>query len=141
LKATAESLTDNDTVPVDISLIGYVYDSAADRFITLFSLADTSGAVETGFPLTITVMGSVLESALIPLGGLYADAGQYYVYSVENTQTMWGTESVVRKKIVSYVGSNFGYASVIFLPGEGAAFIACYPTRTIRDGDTVKVAS
>jgi hypothetical protein len=141
LQAAAESLTDKAAVPVDISLSGYTYDSAADRFITRFSVSDADSAVEAGFPLTITVRQAVRDSMLIPLGGLYMDdSNGYYVYGIEQTRTMWGTETRVRKKTIAYVGSDDRYAGVIFLPNEGASLVACYPSRPISDGDTVKVA-
>jgi hypothetical protein len=131
------------TVITRLSVADYTYDTTTGLFVT--ELTVTSGVpLEQGLPITVVfddsqqLMGGDL---LIPIGGVYREGnGQYYVYLITDTKTLWGVGKTVSRVDVEYFGSDYANASVSF-EAIGKAEVACNPTKPLYDGASVRVAS
>jgi hypothetical protein len=141
--AMAEMVYNPSGTPVDIWISGYDYDSVTDRYILHFHIRCPDEAIETGSVLTITASQKYyLNPYFVPLNGVYNElvsgVPQYYVYALVVRQTMWGKDTYIQKRIVTLGGSDYQAAQVTF-DGEAPKRIACYPSRTLNDGDAVRV--
>lgn len=117
---------------------------------TVYADLDTApeAPVAPGTPATVTVSAAGESSLCVPLSAVFYGADGPCVYQVLQRDTIWGAEFYVQAAPVEVLGSDAVNASVASLPGavEGNlldpnARFACYPSRTLVDGEAVRVDS
>ena len=117
---------------------------------TVYADLDTApeAPVTPGTPATVTVSAAGESSLCVPLSAVFYGADGPCVYQVLQRDTIWGAEFYVQAASVEVLGSDAVNASVASLPGavEGNlldpnARFACYPSRTLVDGEAVRVDS
>lgn len=143
LSATAEQIYETAGTAVSAEISGYDYDVGSDSYIVHLSVRSKGKPITAGLPLTFIITPrTYIPPYFVPLNSVYTEllAGkpQYYVYAIEDRQTMWGRETYIQKRIVTLGGSDYQTAQVTFTD-EVPKRVACYPTRPLNDGDAVKV--
>lgn len=103
--------------------------------------------VAPGTAATVTVESKSEDYTCVPLSAIFYGTDGPCVYQVLQRDTIWGTEHYVQAVSVEVIDSDAVNAAVENLPGADAAAInvstryACYPSRALVDGETVRVAS
>lgn len=122
------------------------YDLTTGRYDLTAAVTDAAGdplRIAAGTPVQLTAVTTTPEyGALVPLACLFRDTdGSYYVYELSEDTDAWGLRTQVIRRSVTVLESNHLYAAVqCYFPTQGM-HLAAYPSRTLADGDTVRVVS
>lgn len=117
-------------------------EAAAGGFYTVY--ADLAEApeepVEPGTPATVTVESQSGAVNCVPLSAIFYSEGKTCVYQVLQRDTIWGAEDYVQAVEVEVTDSDAVNAAVPDLSaGVLDARYACYPSRSLVDGEAVRV--
>ena len=74
---------------------------------------------------------------LVPLNSVFLDAEGSCVYTLEETETLWGKGYTVKRIGVEYIGCDYLYAAV---EGNGISSVISSASKALYDGANVKVA-
>lgn len=101
----------------------------------------TETPVTMGTPVRVRcIMKSREYSMLVPLACVMTDSdGAHYIMIMEDTTSIWGIETIVRKHVVDVLESDATTAAISMQVGGVSLRLAAYPTRALEDGETVRV--
>lgn len=146
-KASAKYLSKDDKVTLDLG------NGTTVEGLTVQSI-DVSAEDKNSYELTVSIPAKVkkLESiatlkvekaskkydTCVPLGALHSDGDKYYVYVINEKDTILGTETAVDKVQVDILDKNNEQAAIEGSFSWGQQFVLT-SSKTLRNGDRVRL--
>lgn len=74
---------------------------------------------------------------LVPLNCIYFDGSDYFIFKLEENETLWGKEQIVRRIDVELLGSDYTNGAVNV---NNISMVVSSTAKALYDGANVKVA-
>lgn len=146
-KTSAKYLSKDDKVTLDLGN-GTTVEGLTVQSIDVSAEDKNSYELTVSIPAKVKKLGSIatlkVEKAskkydtCVPLGALHSDGGKYYVYVVNEKDTILGTETAVDKVQVDILDKNNEQAAIEGSFSWGQKFVLT-SSKTLRNGDRVRL--
>ena len=146
-KASAKYLSKDDKVTLDLGN-GTTVEGLTVQSIDVSAEDKNSYELTVSIPAKVKKLGSIatlkLEKAskkydtCVPLGALHSDGDKYYVYVINEKDTILGTETAVDKVQVDILDKNNEQAAIEGSFSWGQQFVLT-SSKTLRNGDRVRL--
>lgn len=146
-KASAKYLSKDDKVTLDLGN-GTTVEGLTVQSIDVSAEDKNSYELTVSIPAKVKKLGSIatlkVEKAskkydtCVPLGALYSDGDKYYVYVINEKDTILGTETAVDKVQVDILDKNNEQAAIEGSFSWGQQFVLT-SSKTLRNGDRVRL--
>ena len=146
-KASAKYLSKDDKVTLDLGN-GTTVEGLTVQSIDVSAEDKNSYELTVSIPAKVKKLGSIatlkVEKAskkydtCVPLGALHSDGDKYYVYVINEKDTILGTETAVDKVQVDILDKNNEQASIEGSVSWGQQFVLT-SSKTLRNGDRVRL--
>lgn len=146
-KASAKYLSKDDKVTLDLGN-GTTVEGLMVQSIDVSAEDKNSYELTVSIPAKVKKLGSIatlkVEKAskkydtCVPLGALHSDGDKYYVYVINEKDTILGTETVVDKVQVDILDKNNEQAAIEGSFSWGQKFVLT-SSKTLRNGDRVRL--
>ena len=146
-KTDAKYLAKDDKVTLDIGN-GTTVEGLKVQTIDVSAEDKNSYELTVSIPAKVTKLGSIatlkVEKAskkydtCVPLNALHSDGDNYYVYVINEKDTILGTETAVDKVQVDILDKNNEQAAIEGSFSWGQQFVLT-SSKTLRDGDRVRI--
>lgn len=146
-KASAKYLSKDDKVTLDLGK-GTTVEGLTVQSIDVSAEDKNSYELTVSIPAKVKKLGSIatlkVEKAskkydtCVPLGALHSDGGKYYVYVINEKDTILGTETAVDKVQVDILDKNNEQAAIEGSFSWGQKFVLT-SSKTLRNGDRVRL--
>ena len=146
-KASAKYLSKDDKVTLDLGN-GTTVEGLTVQSIDVSAEDKNSYELTVSSPAKVKKLGSIatlkVEKAskkydtCVPLGALHSDGGKYYVYVINEKDTILGTETAVDKVQVDILDKNNEQAAIEGSFSWGQKFVLT-SSKTLRNGDRVRL--
>lgn len=146
-KASAKYLSKDDKVTLDLGN-GTTVEGLTVQSIDVSAEDKNSYELTVSIPAKVKKLGSIatlkVEKAskkydtCVPLGALHSDGGKYYVYVINEKDTILGTETAVDKVQVDILDKNNEQAAIEGSFSWGQQFVLT-SSKTLRNGDRVRL--
>ena len=146
-KASAKYLSKDDKVTLDLGN-GTTVEGLTVQSIDVSAEDKNSYELTVSIPAKVKKLGSIatlkVEKAskkydtCVPLGALHSDGGKYYVYVINEKDTILGTETAVDKVQVDILDKNNEQAAIEGSFSWGQKFVLT-SSKTLRNGDRVRL--
>lgn len=146
-KASAKYLSKDDKVTLDLGN-GTTVEGLAVQSIDVSAEDKNSYELTVSIPAKVKKLGSIatlkVEKAskkydtCVPLGALHSDGDKYYVYVINEKDTILGTETAVDKVQVDILDKNNEQAAIEGSFSWGQKFVLT-SSKTLRNGDRVRL--
>ena len=129
---------ENREIPVSFSVESYEYNEETGLYDTGIAITSDEPLTQ-GLPLRagFTVQKSSGSYILVPLNCIYYDGTGYYVYRLEERETLWGKGQIVRRVDVELLGSDYVNGAVNL---NDLFTVVSSTSSALYDGANVKVA-
>lgn len=145
-KASAKYLSKDDKVTLDLGN-GTTVEGLTVQSIDVSAEDKNSYELTVSIPAKVKKLGSIatlkVEKAskkydtCVPLGALHSDGDKYYVYVINEKDTILGTETAVDKVQVDILDKNNEQAAIEGSFSWGQQFVLT-SSKTLRNGDRVR---
>ena len=146
-KASAKYLSKDDKVILDLGN-GTTVEGLTVQSIDVSAEDKNSYELTVSIPAKVKKLGSIatlkVEKAskkydtCVPLGALHSDGDKYYVYVINEKDTILGTETAVDKVQVDILDKNNEQAAIEGSFSWGQQFVLT-SSKTLRNGDRVRL--
>lgn len=146
-KASAKYLSKDDKVTLDLGN-GTTVEGLTVQSIDVSAEDKNSYELTASIPAKVKKLGSIatlkVEKAskkydtCVPLGALHSDGDKYYVYVINEKDTILGTETAVDKVQVDILDKNNEQAAIEGSFSWGQKFVLT-SSKTLRNGDRVRL--
>ena len=146
-KASAKYLSKDDKVTLDLGN-GTTVEGLTVQSIDVSAEDKNSYELAVSIPAKVKKLGSIatlkVEKAskkydtCVPLGALHSDGDKYYVYVINEKDTILGTETAVDKVQVDILDKNNEQAAIEGSFSWGQQFVLT-SSKTLRNGDRVRL--
>lgn len=146
-KASAKYLSKDDKVTLDLGN-GTTVEGLTVQSIDVSAEDKNSYELTVSIPAKVKKLGSIatlkVEKAskkydtCVPLGALHSDGDKYYVYVINEKDTILGTETAVDKAQVDILDKNNEQAAIEGSFSWGQQFVLT-SSKTLRNGDRVRL--
>ena len=146
-KASAKYLSKDDKVTLDLGN-GTTVEGLTVQSIDVSAEDKNSYELTVSIPAKVKKLGSIatlkVEKAskkydtCVPLGALHSDGDKYYVYVINEKDTILGTETAVDKVQVDMLDKNNEQAAIEGSFSWGQQFVLT-SSKTLRNGDRVRL--
>lgn len=146
-KASAKYLSKDDKVTLDLGN-GTTVEGLTVQSIDVSAEDKNSYKLTVSIPAKVKKLGSIatlkVEKAskkydtCVPLGALHSDGDKYYVYVINEKDTILGTETAVDKVQVDILDKNNEQAAIEGSFSWGQQFVLT-SSKTLRNGDRVRL--
>ena len=146
-KASAKYLSKDDKVTLDLGN-GTTVEGLTVQSIDVSAEDKNSYELTVSIPAKVKKLGSIatlkVEKAskkydtCVPLGALHSDGDKYYVYVINENDTILGTETAVDKVQVDILDKNNEQAAIEGSFSWGQQFVLT-SSKTLRNGDRVRL--
>ena len=146
-KASAKYLSKDDKVTLDLGN-GTTVEGLTVQSIDVSAEDKNSYELTVSIPAKVKKLGSIatlkVEKAskkydtCVPLGALHSDGDKYYVYVINEKDTILGTETAVDKVQVNILDKNSEQAAIEGSFSWGQKFVLT-SSKTLRNGDRVRL--
>lgn len=146
-KASAKYLSKDDKVTLDLGN-GTTVEGLTVQSIDVSAEDKNSYELTVSIPAKVKKLGSIatlkVEKAskkydtCVPLGALHSDGDKYYVYVINEKDTILGTETAVDKVQVDILDKNNEQAAIEGSFSWGQQFVLI-SSKTLRNGDRVRL--
>lgn len=146
-KASAKYLSKDDKVTLDLGN-GTTVEGLTVQSIDVSAEDKNSYELTVSIPTKVKKLGSIatlkVEKAskkydtCVPLGALHSDGDKYYVYVINEKDTILGTETAVDKVQVDILDKNNEQAAIEGSFSWGQQFVLT-SSKTLRNGDRVRL--
>lgn len=146
-KASAKYLSKDDKVTLDLGN-GTTVEGLTVQSIDVSAEDKNSYELTVSIPAKVKKLGSIatlkVEKAskkydtCVPLGALHSDGDNYYVYVINEKDTILGTETAVDKVQVDILDKNNEQAAIEGSFSWGQKFVLT-SSKTLRNGDRVRL--
>ena len=146
-KASAKYLSKDDKVTLDLGN-GTTVEGLMVQSIDVSAEDKNSYELTVSIPAKVKKLGSIatlkVEKAskkydtCVPLGALHSDGDKYYVYVINEKDTILGTETAVDKVQVDILDKNNEQAAIEGSFSWGQKFVLT-SSKTLRNGDRVRL--
>ena len=146
-KASAKYLSKDDKVTLDLGN-GTTVEGLTVQSIDVSAEDKNSYELTVSIPAKVKKLGSIatlkVEKAskkydtCVPLGALHSDGDKYYVYVINEKDTILGTETAVDKVQVDILDKNNEQAAIEGSFSWGLQFVLT-SSKTLRNGDRVRL--
>ena len=146
-KASAKYLSKDDKVTLDLGN-GTTVEGLTVQSIDVSAEDKNSYELTVSIPAKVKKLGSIdtlkVEKAIkkyytcVPLGALHSDGDKYYVYVINEKDTILGTETAVDKVQVDILDKNNEQAAIEGSFSWGQQFVLT-SSKTLRNGDRVRL--
>ena len=146
-KASAKYLSKDDKVTLDLGN-GTTVEGLMVQSIDVSAEDKNSYELTVSIPAKVKKLGSIatlkVEKAskkydtCVPLGALHSDGDKYYVYVINEKDTILGTETAVDKVQVDILDKNNEQAAIEGSFSWGQQFVLT-SSKTLRNGDRVRL--
>ena len=146
-KASAKYLSKDDKVTLDLGN-GTTVEGLMVQSIDVSAEDKNSYELTVSIPAKVQKLGSIatlkVEKArkkydtCVPLGALHSDGDKYYVYVINEKDTILGTETAVDKVQVDILDKNNEQAAIEGSFSWGQKFVLT-SSKTLRNGDRVRL--
>ena len=146
-KASAKYLSKDDKVTLDLGN-GTTVEGLTVQSIDVSAEDKNSYELTVSIPAKVKKLGSIatlkVEKAskkydtCVPLGALHSDGDKYYVYVINEKDTILGTETAVDKVQVDILDKNNEQAAIEGSFSWGQQFVLT-SSKTLRNGDHVRL--
>lgn len=146
-KASAKYLSKDDKVTLDLGN-GTTVEGLTVQSIDVSAEDKNSYELTVSIPAKVKKLGSIatlkVEKAskkydtCVPLGALHSDGDKYYVYVINEKDTILGTETAVDKVQVDILDKNNEQAAIEGSSSWGQQFVLT-SSKTLRNGDRVRL--
>ncbi|MGE9905895.1 biotin/lipoyl-binding protein [Lachnospiraceae bacterium SGI.231] len=146
-KASAKYLPKDDKVTLDLGN-GTTVEGLTVQSIDVSAEDKNSYELTVSIPAKVKKLGSIatlkVEKAskkydtCVPLGALHSDGDKYYVYVINEKDTILGTETAVDKVQVDILDKNNEQAAIEGSFSWGQQFVLT-SSKTLRNGDRVRL--
>ena len=146
-KASAKYLSKDDKVTLDLGN-GTTVEGLMVQSIDVSAEDKNSYELTVSIPSKVKKLGSIatlkVEKAskkydtCVPLGALHSDGDKYYVYVINEKDTILGTETAVDKVQVDILDKNNEQAAIEGSFSWGQKFVLT-SSKTLRNGDRVRL--
>lgn len=146
-KASAKYLSKDDKVTLDLGN-GTTVEGLTVQSIDVSAEDKNSYELTVSIPAKVKKLGSIatlkVEKAskkydtCVPLGALHSDGDKYYVYVINEKDTIMGTETAVDKVQVDILDKNNEQAAIEGSFSWGQQFVLT-SSKTLRNGDRVRL--
>ena len=146
-KTSAKYLSKDDKVTLDLGN-GTTVEGLTVQSIDVSAEDKNSYELTVSIPAKVKKLGSIatlkVEKAskkydtCVPLGALHSDGGKYYVYVINEKDTILGTETAVDKVQVDILDKNNEQAAIEGSFSWGQKFVLT-SSKTLRNGDRVRL--
>ena len=146
-KASAKYLSKDDKVTLDLGN-GTTVEGLTVQSIDVSAEDKNSYELTVSIPAKVKKLGSIatlkVEKAskkydtCVPLGALHSDGDKYYVYVINEKDTILGTETAVDKVQVDILDKNKEQAAIEGSFSWGQQFVLT-SSKTLRNGDRVRL--
>ena len=146
-KASAKYLSKDDKVTLDLGN-GTTVEGLTVQSIDVSAEDKNSYELTVSIPAKVKKLGSIatlkVEKAskkydtCVPLGALHSDGDKYYVYVINEKDTILGTETAVDKVQVDFLDKNNEQAAIEGSFSWGQQFVLT-SSKTLRNGDRVRL--
>ena len=146
-KASAKYLSKDDKVTLDLGN-GITVEGLTVQSIDVSAEDKNSYELTVSIPAKVKKLGSIatlkVEKAskkydtCVPLGALHSDGDKYYVYVINEKDTILGTETAVDKVQVDILDKNNEQAAIEGSFSWGQQFVLT-SSKTLRNGDRVRL--
>ena len=146
-KASAKYLSKDDKVTLDLGN-GTTVEGLTVQSIDVSAEDKNSYELTVSIPAKVKKLGSIatlkVEKAskkydtCVPLGALHSDGDKYYVYVINEKDTILGTETAVDKVQVDILDKNNEQAAIEGSFSWGQQFVLT-SSKTLRNGDRVRL--
>ena len=146
-KASAKYLSKDDKVTLDLGN-GTTVEGLTVQSIDVSAEDKNSSELTVSIPAKVKKLGSIatlkVEKAskkydtCVPLGALHSDGDKYYVYVINEKDTILGTETAVDKVQVDILDKNNEQAAIEGSFSWGQQFVLT-SSKTLRNGDRVRL--
>lgn len=146
-KASAKYLSKDDKVTLDLGN-GTTVEGLTVQSIDVSAEDKNSYELMVSIPAKVKKLGSIatlkVEKAskkydtCVPLGALHSDGDKYYVYVINEKDTILGTETAVDKVQVDILDKNNEQAAIEGSFSWGQQFVLT-SSKTLRNGDRVRL--
>ena len=146
-KASAKYLSKDDKVTLDLGN-GTTVEGLMVQSIDVSAEDKNSYELTVSIPAKVKKLGSIatlkVEKAskkydtCVPLGALHSDGDKYYVYVINEKDTILGTETAVDKVQVDILDKNNEQAAIEGSFSWGQQFVLI-SSKTLRNGDRVRL--
>lgn len=146
-KASAKYLSKDDKVTLDLGN-GTTVEGLTVQSIDVSAEDKNSYELTVSIPAKVKKLGSIatlkVEKAskkydtCVPLGALHSDGDKYYVYVINEKDTILGTETAVDKVQVDILDKNNEQAAIEGSFSWGQQFVLS-SSKTLRNGDRVRL--
>lgn len=146
-KASAKYLSKDDKVTLDLGN-GTTVEGLTVQSIDVSAEDKNSYELTVSIPAKVKKLGSIatlkVEKAskkydtCVPLGALHSDGDKYYVYVINEKDTVLGTETAVDKVQVDILDKNNEQAAIEGSFSWGQKFVLT-SSKTLRNGDRVRL--
>lgn len=146
-KASAKYLSKDDKVTLDLGN-GTTVEGLTVQSIDVSAEDKNSYELTVSIPAKVKKLGSIatlkVEKAskkydtCVPLGALHSDGDKYYVYVINEKDTILGTETAVDKVQVDILDKNNEQAAIEGSFSWGQKFVLT-SSKTLRNGDRVRL--
>lgn len=146
-KASAKYLSKDDKVTLDLGN-GTTVEGLMVQSIDVSAEDKNSYELTVSIPAKVKKLGSIATlkaekaskkyDTCVPLGALHSDGGKYYVYVINEKDTILGTETAVDKVQVDILDKNNEQAAIEGSFSWGQKFVLT-SSKTLRNGDRVRL--
>ena len=146
-KTSAKYLSKDDKVTLDLGN-GTTVEGLTVQSIDVSAEDKNSYELTVSIPAKVKKLGSIatlkVEKAskkydtCVPLGALHSDGGKYFVYVINEKDTILGTETAVDKVQVDILDKNNEQAAIEGSFSWGQKFVLT-SSKTLRNGDRVRL--
>ena len=145
-KASAKYLSKDDKVTLDLGN-GTTVEGLTVQSIDVSAEDKNSYELTVSIPAKVKKLGSIATlkvdkaskkyDTCVPLGALHSDGDKYYVYVINEKDTILGTETAVDKVQVDILDKNNEQAAIEGSFSWGQQFVLT-SSKTLRNGDRVR---
>ena len=146
-KASAKYLSKDDKVTLDLGN-GTTVEGLTVQSIDVSAEDKNSYELTVSIPAKVKKLGSIATlktekaskkyDTCVPLGALHSDGDKYYVYVINEKDTILGTETAVDKVQVDILDKNNEQAAIEGSFSWGQQFVLT-SSKTLRNGDRVRL--
>ena len=146
-KASAKYLSKDDKVTLDLGN-GTTVEGLTVQSIDVSAEDKNSYELTVSIPAKVKKLGSIATlkvdkaskkyDTCVPLGALHSDGDKYYVYVINEKDTILGTETAVDKVQVDILDKNNEQATIEGSFSWGQQFVLT-SSKTLRNGDRVRL--
>ena len=146
-KASAKYLSKDDKVTLDLGN-GTTVEGLTVQSIDVSAEDKNSYELTVSIPAKVKKLGSIATlkaekaskkyDTCVPLGALHSDGDKYYVYVINEKDTILGTETAVDKVQVDILDKNNEQAAIEGSFSWGQKFVLT-SSKTLRNGDRVRL--